>query len=99
MGDALVYPAAVAIAVGPWGVPFVRVAAATVRGLFSTFDILYIVFGAILLLHTLERSGAVRTILSGIPRHQRRPSGPGGDHRLDVGSFIEGPLDSAPQPP
>ena len=86
----LVYLAAVVIALFAWDVDFTRVAAATVRGLFSTFDILYIVFGAILLLHTLERSGGVRAIRQGF--HDISD-----DRRVQVviiawtfGSFIEG---------
>ena len=58
----IVYIVAAFFALTLWQVPFVQVAASTVEGLFITFDILFIVFGAILLLNTLEHSGAVQTI-------------------------------------
>ncbi len=57
-----VYVTAVVIALGVWNMPFVDVAASTVEGLFLTFDLLWIIFGAILLLKTLERSGGVAAI-------------------------------------
>ncbi len=86
----LVYLAAVVIAVGAWGVAPVRVIASTIQGLFLTFDLLWIIFGAILLLNTLEESGGVAAI--------RRSFGAlSGDRRVQViviawlfGSFIEG---------
>lgn len=85
-----VYVAAVVIAVGAWGVAPLRVIASTIQGLFLTFDLLWIIFGAILLLHTLEESGGVAAI--------RRSFGAlSGDRRVQViviawlfGSFIEG---------
>jgi len=55
----VVYIAAAVIALTVWGVDFTRVAASTVEGLFITFNILYIIFGAILLLNTLTYSGGV----------------------------------------
>ena len=58
----IVYLVAAFFALTIWRVPFSQVAASTVEGLFITFDILFIVFGAILLLNTLEHSGAVQTI-------------------------------------
>jgi len=54
-----------AIAVAVWGMPATAVAAATVQGLFVTFDILMIIFGAILLLNTLRYSGALSAIRQG----------------------------------
>ncbi len=85
-----VYASAVLIAWLAWGVDPSRIAAASVRGLFSTFDILYIIFGALLLLHTLERSGAVASIRRGF-------HGVSDDRRVQMviiawlfGSFIEG---------
>ncbi len=86
----IVYLAAVAIAVGPWGVAPVRIVASTIQGLFLTFDLLWIIFGAILLLNTLEESRGVAAI--------RRSFGAlSGDRRVQVviiawlfGSFIEG---------
>ncbi len=85
-----VYVAAVVIAVGAWGVAPIRVIASTIQGLFLTFDLLWIIFGAILLLNTLEESGGVSAI--------RRSFGAlSGDRRVQViviawlfGSFIEG---------
>ena len=58
----LVYMTAVVIALGVWSMPAADVAASTVQGLFLTFDLLLIIFGAILLLNTLERSGGVAAI-------------------------------------
>lgn len=84
------YVAAVAVAFGAWGMTPSRIAAASVQGLFLTFDLLFIIFGAILLLHTLERSGGVAAI-------RRSFSGVSDDRRIQVvivawlfGSFIEG---------
>ena len=57
-----VYITAVAVALFFWGVDLIHVLAATIQGLFITFDIMYIIFGAILLLSTLKYSGAVRVI-------------------------------------
>lgn len=86
----LVYVAAVVIAMGAWQMDGVRVAAASVQGLFLTFDLLVIIFGAILLLNTLERSGGVAAI-------RRSFHDISDDRRVQVviiawlfGSFIEG---------
>ncbi len=85
-----VYVTAVVIALGVWNMPFVDVAASTVEGLFLTFDLLLIIFGAILLLNTLERSGGVTAI-------RRSFHDISDDRRVQVviiawlfGSFIEG---------
>ena len=85
-----VYVAAVVVALGAWRVDAVRVAAASIQGLFLTFDLLFIIFGAILLLHTLERSGGVAAI-------RRSFHGVSDDRRVQTvivawlfGSFIEG---------
>ncbi len=85
-----VYVTAVVIALGIWNMPFVDVAASTVEGLFLTFELLLIIFGAILLLNTLERSGG----MVAIRRSFRDISD---DRRVQVviiawlfGSFIEG---------
>ena len=85
-----VYLTAVVIALNVWNMPFVDVAASTVEGLFLTFDLLLIIFGAILLLNTLEQSGGV----AAIRRSFRDISD---DRRVQVviiawlfGSFIEG---------
>ena len=86
----LIYLVAAAIALFFWKVSFVHVAAATVQGLFITFDILFIIFGAILLLNTLKHSGAIKAIRNGF-------SNISSDRRVQVviivwflGSFIEG---------
>lgn len=84
------YAVAVALALGVWKVPFNHVAAASVNGLITTFTLLYIIFGAILLLNTLHQSGALRTIRRGFTDISP-------DRRIQViiiawlfGSFIEG---------
>ena len=84
------YIAAVGVAIGAWQMTPTRVAAASIQGLFLTFDLLFIIFGAILLLHTLERSGGVAAI-------RRSFDGISNDRRVQVvivawlfGSFIEG---------
>lgn len=86
----LVYLAAAVIALTAWRVDLIRVVAASIQGLFITFDIVFIIFGAILLLNTLEQSGAV----SAIRRSFHRISD---DRRVQIviiawlfGSFIEG---------
>lgn len=86
----VVYLVAVVIAVAAWQVPFSRVVGSTIQGLFITFDILLIIFGAILLLNTLKHSGAVTAIRSGFTRISS-------DRRVQVviiawlfGAFIEG---------
>jgi len=86
----LAFIIAALVAILPWGVSFNHVLASTIQGLFITFDILYIIFGAILLLNILKYSGAVtviRTAFSSISR----------DRRVQViiivwlfGAFIEG---------
>lgn len=84
------YIVAVLIALAAWQVSFAQVAASTVQGLFITFNILYIIFGAILLLNTLKHSGAITAIRSGFHKVSD-------DRRVQVviiawlfGSFIEG---------
>jgi lactate permease len=86
----LVYLVAAVIALALWDVSLARVAASTVQGLFITFEILFIILGAILLLNTLRYSGAIATIRSGF-------TGLSSDRRVQViiiawlfGSFIEG---------
>ncbi len=73
-----------------WRMPFAQLAAATVQGLFITFEILFIIFAAILLLNTLKHSGAVSAIRAGFTTISP-------DRRVQVviitwlfGSFIEG---------
>lgn len=86
----IVYAVAVLIALAVWRMPMAAVAAASINGLVSTADILAIIFGAILLLKSLEQSGAV----AAIRRSFRSISD---DPRVQVvivawlfGSFIEG---------
>jgi len=85
-----VYVAAVAVGVGVWQLEWVRVLAASIQGLFLTFDLLFIIFGALLLLNTLERSGGVAAI-------RRSFHAISDDRRVQIvllgwlfGSFIEG---------
>ena len=73
-----------------WDVKLVRIIASTIHGLFTTFDILWIIFGAILLLNTLKHSGGVAAIRQGFTNISP-------DRRVQViiiawlfGSFIEG---------
>lgn len=84
------YIVAAIIAVTFWKVDAVRVAASTIQGLFITASILFIIFGAILLLNTLKHSGAITAIRSGFASISA-------DRRVQVvliawlfGSFIEG---------
>ncbi|MFC1557534.1 L-lactate permease [candidate division KSB1 bacterium] len=86
----VVYVSAAGIAWSIWGVSLTRILASTIEGLFITFNLLYIIFGAILLLNTLKHSGAVTAIRSGF-------TGISIDRRVQVviiawlfGSFIEG---------
>jgi lactate permease len=86
----VVYLASVAIALWLWKVPATRVAASTVQGLIITFDILLIIFGAILMLNTLKHSGAITSIRAGFAKISP-------DRRVQVviiawmfGAFIEG---------
>lgn len=86
----LAYLVTAGIALLVWQVPIAQVAASSIQGLVAAAEILYIVFGAILLLNTLQESGAIATIrqsLLGISQ----------DRRIQViiiawlfGSFIEG---------
>ena len=73
-----------------WGMPGTAIAAASIQGLFITFEILAIIFGAILLLNTLKYSGALSAIRLGFADISP-------DRRVQViiiawlfGSFIEG---------
>ncbi|MCK4516171.1 MAG: L-lactate permease [Spirochaetaceae bacterium] len=53
---------ALAIAASYWQMPVRWLAGATVSGILSAFNILLIVFGAILLMNTLKNSGAINAI-------------------------------------
>jgi len=86
----LSYIVAAVLALFVWQVPSVRVAAASVKGLMIAFQLLYIIFGAILLLNTLRYSGALAVIRSGFTSISP-------DRRVQViliawlfGAFIEG---------
>ena len=61
----LAYGVTVLIAVVLWGTGFVTAMAASLHGLVTALNILFIVFGAILLLYTLRESGAMATIRQG----------------------------------
>tara|TARA_B100001063_G_scaffold42544_1_gene36393 strand:- start:6894 stop:8585 length:1692 start_codon:yes stop_codon:yes gene_type:complete len=86
----LVYIATVAVAFIIWEVSFNRVLASTIQGLLITVAVLWIIFGAILLLNTLKHSGAIAVIRQGF-------NNVSADRRVQViiiawlfGSFIEG---------
>lgn len=86
----MAYLVTVGIAVVIWRVSIVTVAASSIQGLVAAAEILYIVFGAILLLNTLQESGAIATIRQSL-------LGISHDRRVQViiiawlfGSFIEG---------
>jgi lactate permease len=79
-----------AIAFFFWRVPVTQLAAASIEGVLIGLSILYIVFGAILLLNTLQASGAIDTIRNSF-------LGISNDRRVQViliawlfGAFIEG---------
>ena len=84
------YVLTAALAFFYWQVPAVRIAAASIQGLIIAGELLYIVFGALLLLFVLKHSGAVAAIRDGF----RSISS---DRRIQAiilawtfGSFIEG---------
>jgi lactate permease len=73
-----------------WKMSWIRIIASTLQGLVISFEILYIIFGAILLLNTLKHSGAISAIRAGFTNISS-------DRRVQVviiawlfGSFIEG---------
>ena len=61
----LVYISTVAVAFVVWEMSFNRVIASTVEGILITISVLWIIFGAILLLNTLKHSGAIVVIRQG----------------------------------
>ena len=63
---AVAYLVTVAIALLIWQVPLSVIAASTIEGLVMAAEILYIVFGAILLLNVLKESGALSIIRRGL---------------------------------
>lgn len=86
----IAYVVAVVLAYFVWQVPITQVLAASANGLIIAFTLIYIIFGAILLLNTLQQSGAIQAIRKGF-------SDITPDRRIQViiiawlfGSFIEG---------
>ncbi|MXZ60751.1 MAG: L-lactate permease, partial [Acidobacteria bacterium] len=82
--------AAAGLAWAVWDISGLRIAAASINGLVVAATLLYIIFGAILLLHTLQESGALAVIRRGFV-------GITPDRRIQVlviawlfGAFIEG---------
>ena len=86
----LAYAAAVVLGLTVWQLDVAQVAAASLNGLVITAQLLFIIFGAILMLNTLSESGALSVIRSGFTEISP-------DRRVQViliawlfGSFIEG---------
>ncbi len=84
------YLTAALLALFLWKVSATQVAAATIHGLIVAASLLYIIFGAILLLNTLKESGGLKVIRQGFTDISP-------DRRIQViiiawlfGSFIEG---------
>ncbi len=84
------YLVAAGLATFVWRVSSWQIAAATVRGLIVAVELLYIVFGAVLLLNTLEQSG-------GLDKIRQTFRNVTADRRIQViivawlfGSFVEG---------
>lgn len=61
----LVFIVTATIAIYLWEMSFNRVLASTLQGLVITAGVLWIIFGAILLLNTLKHSGAIQAIRAG----------------------------------
>ncbi|WP_120995944.1 L-lactate permease [Stutzerimonas urumqiensis] len=61
----VVYLASALIALLAWDMSFGRVLASTLQGLVITIGLLWIIFGAILLLNTLKHSGGITAIRAG----------------------------------
>lgn len=86
----LVFLTAALIGLTVWDMSFTRIAASTFQGLIQTAGLLWIIFGAILLLNTLKHSGGITAIRNGF-------SGISPDRRVQAlivawlfGCFIEG---------
>ncbi len=84
------YVVALVLALFIWQISFAQVAAATINGLVVAGSLIFIIFGAILMLNTLQQSGAMQSIRQGF-------SDITPDRRIQViivawlfGSFIEG---------
>ncbi|MGB3210834.1 MAG: L-lactate permease [Desulforhopalus sp.] len=61
----VVYLTAAAIALFFWDMSFNRILASSLQGIIVTVSVLWIIFGAIMLLNTLQNSGAISTIRAG----------------------------------
>ncbi len=86
----IAYLACAALALLVWQVPVATIAAATVNGIVVAATLVFIIFGAIALLNTLQESGGLHSIRAGF-------SNVSPDRRVQViiiawlfGSFIEG---------
>ncbi|MGK0296921.1 MAG: lactate permease [Gammaproteobacteria bacterium] len=86
----LAYFTAAGLGLWVWELSFNQVMAASVKGIIVATTLLYIIFGAILLLNTLQQSGALRVIRQGFTDISP-------DRRIQViiiawlfGAFIEG---------
>lgn len=86
----IVFVVTCTIAISVWGMSINRIVASSLQGLILTAGLLWIIFGAIMLLNTLKYSGAISTIRAGF-------SNISPDRRIQViliawlfGSFIEG---------
>jgi lactate permease len=86
----LTYVVCAALALWVWQVPFPVVAAASINGVVIALSLIFIIFGAIVLLNTLQESGGLHTIRKGFTNIST-------DRRVQViivawlfGSFIEG---------
>jgi lactate permease len=86
----LAWLACAVIGVAVWGLPVSYVAALSLQGVVSACGILIIVFGALLILHTMQYSGAMETIQFGMANITK-------DMRIQAiiigymfGAFIEG---------
>ncbi|WEG17837.1 L-lactate permease [Alkalihalophilus pseudofirmus] len=55
----------VVMALFVWEVPAAQIAAASTKGVVTALEVLFIVFGAVLMLNTLKESGAIQTIRQG----------------------------------
>ncbi len=86
----ITYFVCAALALWVWQVPLPEVAAATLNGVVIALSLVFIIFGAITLLNTLQESGGLHTIRTGFTNISP-------DRRVQViivawlfGSFIEG---------
>eukprot|EP00003_Mantamonas_plastica_P023430 TRINITY_DN4217_c0_g1_i2.p1 TRINITY_DN4217_c0_g1~~TRINITY_DN4217_c0_g1_i2.p1 ORF type:complete len:563 (-),score=86.84 TRINITY_DN4217_c0_g1_i2:3951-5639(-) len=86
----LVFVVTALIAYAAWDMSFNRILASSLQGLVITIGLLWIIFGAILLLNTLKHSGAITAIRAGFTNISP-------DRRIQAiiivwlfGSFIEG---------